>query len=156
AADMVYANTRIPCVEDLPTPAEVGELHELLSKIKEIEDAVASGEVLPLASTTPDVLEAARTLFDQVQEAMRLVEDLESVESDWPRQLRLKCRQPSFASERAALKALFNDLDILIDARAAFLKRPVDFPEAGLYSAKTRDAIARGAELGRPFAAIAI
>ncbi|MDB6159357.1 MAG: hypothetical protein JWO04_3063 [Gammaproteobacteria bacterium] len=155
-ADLVYANSRIPSVDELPTPVEVGELHELLSKIKEIEDAVANGQVLPLAATTPDVLEAARALFDQIQEATKLVEALETVESDWPSQLRIKCRQPSFASERAALKALFGDLDMLIDARAAFLKRPVDFPEAGLYSVKTRDAIARGAELGRPFAAIAI
>jgi very-short-patch-repair endonuclease len=155
-ADLVYANTRIPSVDELPTPVEVGELHELLSKIKEIEDAVANGQVLPLVATTPDVLEAARLLFDQIQEAMRLVEALENAEGDWPHQLRIKCRQPSFASERAALKALFGDLDLLIDARAAFLKRPVDFPEAGLYSVKTRDAIARGAELGRPFAAVTI
>jgi very-short-patch-repair endonuclease len=155
-ADLVYANSRIPSVEELPTPVEVGELHELLSKIKEIEDAVANGQVLPLAATTAEVLEAARALSDQITEAMRLVESLETAGSDWPSQLRIKCRQPSFASERAALKALFGDLDILIDARAAFLKRPVDFPEAGLYSVKTREAISRGAELGRPFAAIAI
>jgi len=62
---------------------EVGELHELLSKIKEIEDAVANGQVLPLAATTPDVLEAARALFDQIQEATKLVEALETAESDW-------------------------------------------------------------------------
>src|SRR6185312_1081013 len=109
-------------VEELPTPVEVGELHELLSKIKEIEDAVANGQVLPLAATTAEVLEAARALSDQITEAMRLVESLETSGSDWPSQLRIKCRQPSFASERAALKALFGDLDILIDARAAFLK----------------------------------
>src|SRR6266702_4637846 len=155
-ADLVYANSRIPSVDELPTPVEVGELHELLSKIKEIEDAVANGQVLSLAATTPDVLEAARALFDQIQETRQLVEALETAENDWPSQLRIKCRQPSFASERAALKALFGDLDMLIDAPASFLKRPVGFPEAGLYSLKTRDAIARGAELGRPFAALAI
>ena len=154
--DLVYANSRIPSVEELPTPVEVGALHDLLSKIKEIEDAVANGQVLPLSATTSDVLVAARLLFDQVQETLRLVESLEAAEGDWPSQLRIKCRQPSFASERAALKALFGDLDLLIEARAAFLKRPVDFPEGGLYSAKTREAIARGAELGRPFGAIAI
>lgn len=155
-ADLVYANTRTPSVDDLPTAVQVGELHELLSRIREIEDAVASGEVLPLAATTPDVLEAARLLCDQIQEAMSLVESLEGVESDWPRQLRIKCRQSSFASERAALQALFADLDVLIEARAAFLKRPVDFPEAGLYLVKTREAVARGADLGRPFGAIAL
>ncbi|MBV8803566.1 MAG: AAA family ATPase, partial [Sinobacteraceae bacterium] len=156
-ADLVYANTRIPSVDELPTPVEVGELHELLSKIKEIEDAVANGQVLPLAATTPDVLDAAQILFNLIQEALRLAETLDAAaDGDWPNQLRIKCRQPSFASERAALKALFGDLDLLIEARAAFLQRPVDFPEAGLYSVKTRDAIARGAELGRPFGAVSL
>ena len=155
-ADLVYVNARVPVIEELPGGTQVGELHELLSRIKEIEDAVANGEVLPLAATTPDVLELARQLSGQILESLRLVEILEAEQSGWPQQLRIKCRQASFASERAALEALFADLDILIEARAAFLKRPVDFPEAGLYSVKTREAVARGAESGKPFAALTI
>jgi very-short-patch-repair endonuclease len=154
--DLVYAHSHIPPVEELPTPEGVGALHELLSRIREIEEAVANGQVLPLTATTPSVLESARTLFAQIQEAMALATILESAEGRWPCELRVKCRLPSFASERAALEALFSDLDTLIDARAAFLKRPVDFPEAGLYSVKTREAISRGAELGRPFGAVSI
>ena len=76
-ADLVYANARVPVVDDLPTASHVGELHDLLSRIKEIEDAVASGEVLPLAATTPDVLQFARQLSEQIIESMRLVESLE-------------------------------------------------------------------------------
>jgi very-short-patch-repair endonuclease len=143
-------------VDDLPTAVEVGSLHELLSKIREIEDEVANGRILPLKATTPNVLEAARSLFAQVQEAIGFAQSIEGADGDWPSQLRSKCRLPSFASERAALEALFSDLDALIEARASFLKRPVDFPEAGLYSARTREAVARGAELGKPFAPIAI
>jgi very-short-patch-repair endonuclease len=154
--DLVYANSRIPAVDALPTAVEMGSLHELLSKIREFEDEVANGRVLPLKATTPSVLEAARALCAQIQEAIELADVLESADGDWPRELRGKCRLPSFASERAALEALFEDLDTLIEARAAFLKRPVDFPEAGLYSARTREAVARGAELGKPFAPIAI
>jgi hypothetical protein len=155
-ADLIYANARIPSVNDLPSTSEVGQLHELLSKIKEIEDQVAIGQVLPLKAATPNVLQAARELGEQIREATRLVETLEAVEGGWPSELRAKCRLPSFASERAALEALFSDLDSLIEARAAFLKRPVEFPEAGLHSAKTREAIARAAESGKPFAMIAI
>ena len=155
-ADLVYVNARVPVIDQLPTGVQVGELHELLSRIKEIEDAVANGEVLPLAAATPDVLESARQLSTQILESLRLVESLEAEQSGWPQQLRIKCRQASFASERAALEALFADLDVLIEARAAFLKRPVDFPEAGLYSVKTREAVARGAESGRPFAALTL
>jgi hypothetical protein len=155
-ADLIYANARIPSVEDLPPTSEVGHLHELLSRIKEIEDQVATGQVLPLKAATPNVLEAARDLSTLIREAVGLVATLEAVEGGWPSQLRAKCRLASFASERAALEALFSDLDSLIDARAAFLKRPVEFPEAGLYSTKTREAVSRAAEGGKPFAMITI
>src|SRR5262249_36813263 len=100
--------------------------------------------------------EVARDLSAQIREAIELVLTLEAVEGGWPSELRAKCRLPSFASERAALEALFSDLDSLMQARAAFLKRPVEFPEAGLYSAKTREAVARAAESGKPFAMLAI
>jgi len=155
-ADLVYANAHIPSVEELPSAVEVGSLHELLSKIKEIEDEVASGQVLPLKAATPNVLEAARALSAQIQETIGHLQTIEGVDGDWASQLRVKCRLPSFASERSALEALFSDLDSLIDARAAFLKRPVEFPEAGLYSVKTREAIARASETGKPFALVAI
>ncbi len=155
-ADLIYANARIPSVDDLPSTAEVGQLHELLSKIKEIEDEVATGQVLPLKAATSSVLEAARDLSAQIREALGLVETLEAVEGGWPSELRAKCRLPSFASERAALEALFSDLDSLIEARAAFLKRPVEFPEAGLYSARTREAVARAAEGDKPFPLFAV
>jgi len=155
-ADLGYANARIPAVDDLPSTAEVGQLHELLSKIKEIEAQVATGQVLPLKAATPNVLEAARDLSAQIREALSLVATLEAVEGGWPSELRAKCRLPSFASERAALEALFSDLDSLIEARAAFLKRPVEFPEAGLYSAKTREAVTRAAESGKPFTLMAL
>ena len=91
-----------------------------------------------------------------IRESADLVATLEAVEGGWPSELRAKCRLASFASERSALEALFSDLDSLIDARAAFLKRPVDFPEAGLYSAKTREAVSRAADSGKPFAMITI
>jgi hypothetical protein len=155
-ADLLYANARIPSVDDLPQTSEVSQLHELLSRIKEIEEEVASGQVLPLKAATPNVLESARGLSAQIRESVGLVEALEAVADGWPCELRAKCRLASFASERAALEALFTDLDSLIAARAAFLKRPVDFPEAGLHSAKTREAVARAAESGKPFAMIAI
>ena len=136
-ADLVYANSRIPAVDDSSDRRRDGQLcTSCCRKSREIEDAVANGQVLPLAATTPSVLEAARALCAQVQDAIALAECSKARTGIGLVSLRVKCRLPSFASERAALEALFDDLDTLIEARAAFLKRPVDFPEAGLYSAQ--------------------
>lgn len=155
-ADLVYASARIPSADALPQAKAVAELHQVLSKMKEIEKQVTNGELLPLKAVTPSVLEEARELVLRIDEAAALVEELAAVEGGWPLELRVKCVLPSFASERAALEALFTELDALIGARAQLLKRPVDLPEAGLASQKTREAVARAAETGKPFAFIAI
>lgn len=150
-ADLVYAQAAIPSADDLPDTTAVADLHEALSRMKTIEDEVARGELLPLKAMTPEVLQAARELLARIDEARAMVEELETVEGGWPLQLRVKCRLSSFVSERQALESLFSDLKALIEARAEFLKRPVEFPEEGLGSAKTRDAVERGAANGKPF-----
>ena len=61
----------------------------------------------------------------------------------------------SFASEREAFESLLTDLNSLTETRKAFLRRPVDVPEEALASAKTREAVERGASQGKPFGMLA-
>lgn len=154
--DLVYASARVPSADALPQAKDIAELHQVLSKMKEIEAQVTSGNLLPLKAITPAVLEAARDLVAKIDEALALVDELETVAGGWPLELRVKCLLPSFASERAALEALFSELNVLVEARAEFLKHPVDFPETGLVSPKTREAVSRAAQTGKPFGFIAI
>lgn len=65
--------------------------------------------------------------------------------------MRKKCCQQAFASERQALEALFGEIDVLIEARAEFMKRPVDVPAIALGEPKLYEAINRGAQSGKPF-----
>ena len=155
-ADLVYAEARISSPDDLPSVAAIAELHEILTRIKKIEADVAHGKLLSLKASTSEIMLAAHGLLKQIEEALILVEELESFEGGWPIQLRAKCRLPSFTSERQALESLFSDLDGLVAARAEFLKRPIVFPEAGLSSAKTRGAVARAVASGKPFGLISI
>jgi len=155
-ADLVYVSARIPSADALPQAKAVAALHQVLSKMKEIEAQVTNGALLPLKAVTPAVLDAARELASRIDEAAALVDELATVEGGWPLELRVKSLLPSFASERAALEALFTELDVLIGARAELLKRPVEISEPGLASKKTREAVTRAAETGKPFAFIAI
>lgn len=155
-ADLIYAQSRFPSAEDLPSTKAIAELHEVLVRMKTIESEVTRGELLSLKASTPHVLEAARELLARIEEAKSLAEELETFEGGWPLELRRKCRLPSFSSEREALESLFADLDTLIEVRAQFLKRPVSFPKAGLTSKNTCAAIARGATQGKPFGPITI
>jgi hypothetical protein len=91
-----------------------------------------------------------------IEEVIGVLRELEEVGDDWPFELRTRCRQASFASERSALESLFTDLDRLIETRAEFLKAPVDFPEDGLSSSKTLEAVTRAVETGEPFGFVSI
>lgn len=149
--DLAYASARIPSSAALLSAADVSRLHEVLVSIREIEDAETKGELLALRATTPEVLNDARQLLAQIEAALQLATELEETGEGWTTELRHKCGKPTFVSERKSLEALFGEIDDLIEARAEFLQRPVEIPESTLSSQKTREALARGAESGKPF-----
>jgi very-short-patch-repair endonuclease len=149
--DLVYASSRIPSSAALLPAAEVGRLHDVLVDMRDIEAAEANGGLPALCAATPEVLAEARKMLVQVEAAAALAKELEDTGDVWTADLRKKCGQPSFVSERQALEALFGEIDSLIQARAEFLKRPVEVPESALASRKAREAVGRGAESGKPF-----
>lgn len=149
--DLVYVSARIPSSTGLLPAADVGQLHQALVDMREIEETEAQGRLLALRASTPEVLDAARSLLTLVAQAQELAHELEVTGEVWTDQLRKKCGLPTFQSEREALEALASEVEALTVARAAFLKRPVEAPEEALVSAKTREAIARGASTGKPF-----
>ena len=154
--DLQYIGAEVPSADDLPTPADIADLHIGLCQIKKIEGLLSKGTLLPLRGITPEILESARRLLEALDEAKRLAEELESVEGGWPLEVRKKCGMPTFDSERNALEALFGDIELLVHARAEFLKRPVELSDAALNSVKTRQAILRGAESGKPFGLLSV
>lgn len=156
AKDLVYAQAHVPSADNFPNPADIAELHGVLCQFNDLNAQEQAGQLLPLKACTQEVLAAARVLLARVEEAKVLVGELEASAGGWPLELRVKCRLPSFVSERKALEALFSDLDSLVEARAEFLKRPVELDEAALATPKTREAIKRAAETGKPFGFISI
>ena len=155
-ADLAYVQARVPSADDFPNAAAIAELHGVMCRIREFEAQERDGELLQLTAFTHDVLSAARQMLANVEQAFNLAEELDGIAGGWPMELRLKCRLPSFVSERQALESLFDDLQSLVDLRAEFLRRPVGMNEACLASSKARQAISRGAESGKPFGFVAI
>ena len=154
--DLQYATARIPSSAGLPAAADVGRLHDVLVSMREIEAAEANGGLLALRAASVEVLADARKMLPGVEAAAQLALELEETGLVWTAELRRKCRQADFVSEREALEALFTEIDDLIRARAAFLKVPVDLPEAALGGEKFTDAVKRATETGKPFGLISI
>lgn len=149
--DIVYVQARVPAADNLLPPADVAQLHDVLIRIREIEDRVGDGTLSPLKATTAEVLDAARQLLETIEDARVLLAQIDELGEAWAHQLRLKCRLSSFQAERAALEALFDEIEALTEARVAFMQRPVDVPRAALTTPKVREAVHRGAETGKPF-----
>lgn len=89
AVDVAYTRHTIPSPGDLPSVAAIAELHDVLSRLKTLDGQIASGELIGLRGTTPEVLQAARALLARVEEALTLAKELESVDGAWP----LNCAQ---------------------------------------------------------------
>ena len=154
-ADLVYTQARIPAAASLPPAAEIGRLHDALREMREIEHDEANGALLPLRATTAEVLAAAGGLLAALDQAFALASQLEQSGQPWAGALREKCRQAQFATERASLEALFAEMDALLQARAEFMQRPVSATREALEHPKALEAIARGAETGKPFGFLA-
>lgn len=149
--DLPYVEARIPSSSALLPTTEIEKLHNVLVGIREIEEAEAKGGLLSLRATTQEVLDEARKLLTGVEAAVVLVQELEHTGEVWTFELRKKCRQNDFASERKALEALFDEIEALIKARAEFLIRPVEVADSAIGLVKFREALTRGSETGKPF-----
>jgi very-short-patch-repair endonuclease len=149
--DLVYVQARVPAADDLLSPSDVAQLHDVIVRMRDIEKQVGRGTLLSLKASTPEVLDAARQLLAAIELALGEMTAIDELGEPWAHQMRLKCRQASFKTERAALEALFEDIAAVTEARAAFLQRPVEIPSEALTSTRIRDAVHRGADTGRPF-----
>ncbi len=150
-ADLAYVNAKIPASATLLPAAEMEILHNVLVSIREMEETEARGGLLSLRASTPEVLAEVRKLLTAVEEAAALARELEQTGALWTFDLRRKCRQSDFDSERKALEALFDEMQALIEARANFLIRPVEVTPDAIGLTKFREALHRASETGKPF-----
>jgi very-short-patch-repair endonuclease len=154
--DLSYLGSKLPQADQLPTAANVAELHRTITSLKHLDDELATSPNLALVGNTREVHDAAAVLLKTVQTAQTEVAALESGAPRWGQAAREKCRSHSYLAERHAFEAMFGDIEELVAARADFLKRPVVFPGAGFASVKTMEAVNRAADTGKPFGAISI
>lgn len=124
--------------------------------MRDIEEREAAGGLLALRANTPEALADARKMLSAVEAAIAVAQELEETGEVWTAELRKKCRLAQFEPERKALEALFSEINELVKARAEFLQQPVELPDAALGQPKFTEAIARGAESGKPFGLLSI
>ncbi|HOX72160.1 AAA domain-containing protein [Dokdonella sp.] len=153
--DLQYLGLRLPNAGELPPVEKLTYLHDGLVHLGRIENQLNAAPEFALQSSTLEPLGAVELFLKRVDDAVRESAELEGEAPKWGHALRVKCRQPSFASERKALEALSQDIDTLTAERAAFLQRPVEISGELLADPKSVEAVERGAESGKPFGLLA-
>lgn len=149
--DLAYLHARLPQTDALPSIEDAQRLHELLVMMADKEAATLAAPAFALRAPSIEVLTAAESMLGQLDAAQKLLQEVEVDAPRWGAELRTKCRSAGYATERAALESVFSELDGLVAARAAFLKRPVSVPPELLTSARMIEAVQRAAQTGRPF-----
>lgn len=155
-SDIGYVSSHLPASAALLTVDDVRRLHTVMVNIASLKEAEAKGTLIPLRATTDDVYEHAHDMLAKVDAAVTLAIEIEETEETWPFDLRRKCRRADHATERMALEALFGESDQLMEARSAFMQRPVKIDEAALGSPKVKEALERAAKTGKPFGMFAM
>ncbi|QIN62612.1 REase [Caballeronia sp. SBC1] len=154
--DLEYVSSKLPSSASLLAVDDVRRLHTVMLNIASLREAEAKGTLLALRATTDDVYQHAREMLPNVDAAITLAAEIEETEETWPFELRRKCRRADHSTERTALEALFTESDQLMEARSAFMQRPVKIDEAALASAKVKEALERAATTGKPFGMFAM
>ncbi|WP_347556852.1 AAA domain-containing protein [Robbsia sp. KACC 23696] len=153
-ARLAYLWKTWPSADTLPTADAIAQLHTILAQNASTQDALNSGTIWTFRSDDAATVAQARALRDLIDAATHDVALFDDAEHAWFAPLRKRAADPAYKAEFAALLGLFPDAEKLIAARASFLERPVDIPDAALASSKAREAIARGAQSGKPFGMI--
>lgn len=152
--DLAYVNSSVPDPDALLAAEDIGKLHGGLCRLRAIDQALDRGDVPTLIADTPVVMEAARELDLQLETACKLLETLQEQdggEPDWSQQLRRKATGSHYATEINVLRDILEDARALVERRALILENHVEFPNEALECGKTREAITRAAQTGKPF-----
>lgn len=149
--DLALISQSLPAISDLPQPSDVGEWHRALLESLKLDDAERQGTLLPLVSAEPSVMVNAMELKAHLDKVIAVIHELNESGDQWWTVLRQRLSLHKFDTEKRALEALFADVDKLEAARSAFLQRPVVVPPDAFAQVKVREAIAKGAETGKPF-----
>lgn len=154
--DLIYVTKTIPSSESMPAAQTVAELHESLCRIHALEGAVGDNGVPDLKNSSPGMRDAVQDMITLIDQATGLLESIEKTREVWPQDLRRVCAKESFSAELSALDARLNESHDLLEARVQLINNFVEFPDEGLGCSKTREAVNRAVETGKPFGFLSI
>lgn len=153
--DIVYAGTRIPERNDLPTSREIGIAHANLVQAESLSEQPAANSIPPIVVQDEQTRASAVRLAEAL-DSMRQALDC-CADEKWIADLYQCWIVNGVAVDNdATVENAVNDLGGLCDQRGTFRKRPIALPQQVIDEVGLIQALQRGKRSGKPFGAFAI
>ncbi len=157
--DLAYISQRLPQVDSFPETAKLLQVHQDLSRWNELKAQEAGGRVPNLADASQETMAAALTAAEQVTSLRRLLEDIDNAQEAWTdgllQILRRTAQGQGGQGEHTGILDLFLSLtgEIVqaLEARKAFLAKPVTLPEGFEDNPELVEAVDNLAQGKKPF-----
>jgi very-short-patch-repair endonuclease len=144
--DLAYLEHTLPVSDAFPEWSVLLYLHNDLVRSKQFKDKVASGAVLPLSNSTPEIFEQAKKLLEFLNQRQLLEEKVEGESIAWSLPLREKFSLSDHDAAISHLLSLCDEIHHLDAARKANLAYAVSFPENAERNASFIQAVQRLAQ----------
>lgn len=154
--DLDLLDSTLPLASSLPSLERLMELDLSGRQGAGLRKDLAAGELWSLKAPGAAGIAARKKLSELVAVMTTQLEELDGLQQTWIDEVRGRLGGAFFVTERDALAALSADAAALVAARAEFMQKPVELPEAALSKGKVREAIERGATTGKPFGMFAM
>ncbi len=128
-ADIDYLNCCLPQIVSFPDSRRLMQVHQDLSRSTELKAKVDAGLVAPLADNAKATFEAAQILSAQISNLRLLRQTFENPNTGWAKSLQALLRTTSKADILSLFEILGSEIDAAVNARTAFLARPVSAPD---------------------------
>jgi len=149
--DIDYLDASLPQIVEFPDSKALLEVHQDLSQFEKLKDGVDKGDVPPLVDSSQETLALAQSLLIEVEKLRSLRADVIQAARPWTVAMRQRLRSGGNEDLLQILEALGGDLVAALEARKAFLERPVATPIAVELDAELMEALGNLAEGRRAF-----
>jgi very-short-patch-repair endonuclease len=123
--DISYLGAALPQLAEFPDSKALLQAHQDLSQFEVLSGGIEAGDVPPLANSSQETISAAQLLLMHVEELRRLRDDVLKARRLWTAPIRERLRAPKRDDLFSMLDQLGAQLGACVEARKAFIERPV-------------------------------
>jgi very-short-patch-repair endonuclease len=139
--DIDYLGASLPELAELPDAREVLKVHQDLSQFTTLKRQIDTGSVPSLPDSTKETIDVAEQLHAQIEIVEQYQAEIARANRDWTRAIHDRLHRGHGDDQLVMFEALGGELESAMEARRAFLKKPVEVPNESELDAELHEAV---------------